>query len=341
MRDRCNESHSLPSPHAIVIGASTGGVAALLELVSGLPKNLSAAVGVVLHVGALPSILPQLLSARGVLPARHPADGEALQPGTIYVAPPDHHMLFTEREVRLNRGPRENHARPAIDPLFRTTALHWRERTIGVVLTGQLDDGTAGLKAIKDCGGGAIVQDPAEAVEPGMPRSALAHVAVDHCVPVAAMAPLLLELLARKTVAPRQLPSERLGREQAIFEGKNVMENLAALAEPSPLTCPDCGGGLWELKNTKPLRYRCHTGHGFTAASLEAAQTESAEHALWSSVRSLQEREILLRRLATVAEATGDHPQAAAGRRAADRVREQVQQLSSLTQEEQPRGDDS
>src|SRR4051794_35483735 len=133
----------LSTSHAIVIGASTGGVAALLELVSGLPKNFPAVVGVVLHVGAFPSILPQLLSARGVLPAQHPSDGERLRPGRIYVAPPDHHMLFTADEVRLSRGPRENHARPAIDPLFRTTALHWRERSIGVVLTGQLDDGTA------------------------------------------------------------------------------------------------------------------------------------------------------------------------------------------------------
>jgi len=324
------------TPHAIVIGASTGGVAALLELVSGLPKNLPAVVGVVLHVGAMPSILPQLLSARGVLPAQHPADGERLRPGRIYVAPPDRHMLFTADEVRLSRGPRENHARPAIDPLFRTTAMHWRERSIGVVLTGQLDDGTVGLKAIKDCGGAAVVQEPGDAVEPAMPASALANVAVDHCVPIAGMAPVLLELLERKVVTVRQEAPELLAREQAIFERKNPMENLAALAEPSALTCPDCGGGLWELKGSKPLRYRCHTGHGFTAATLEAAQTETAEHSLWSSVRALQEREILLRRLATVAEATGDHPQAEAGRRAADRVRAQAQQLGALAQQDGP-----
>jgi hypothetical protein len=231
----------VPASHAIVIGASTGGVAALLELVSGLPKTLQAVVGVVLHV----------------------------------------------------------------------------------------------LKAIKDCGGAAVVQDPAEAVEPAMPASALANVAVDHRVPVKPMAPLLLELLGReRTVAGHAAP-EGIAREHAIFEGRNVMENLAAVAEPSALTCPDCGGGLWELKDSKPLRYRCHTGHAFTAASLEAAQTETAEYALWSSVRALQERELLLRRLATVAEGTGDHPQAQAGRRAADQVRAQAQQLRKLTQEDQ------
>jgi two-component system, chemotaxis family, protein-glutamate methylesterase/glutaminase len=325
-------------PHAIVIGASSGGVAALLDLACGLPRTLPAVVGVVLHVGALPSILPQLLTARGVLRAVHPRDGDPLRPGTIYVAPPDRHMLFTPDGIRLSQGPRENHARPAVDPLFRTAALHWRARAIGVVLSGQLDDGTAGLKAIKECGGTALVQDPAEAVEPSMPASALANVAVDHCVPVQAMAPLLLELTGREAVAARTRRPERLAREQAIFERRNVMENLSALAEPSALTCPDCGGGLWELKDQRPLRYRCHTGHAFTATSLEAAQGQTAEHALWSSVRALQERELLLRRLATVAEATGDHPQAAAGRRAADRVREQTRQLSSLTQHEEDPG---
>jgi two-component system, chemotaxis family, protein-glutamate methylesterase/glutaminase len=326
------------TPHAIVIGASTGGVAALLDLASGLPANLPAIVGVVLHVGALPSILPQLLSARSALPAVHPNDGDPLRPGTIYVAPPDRHMMFTPDGARLNHGPRENHARPAIDPLFRTAALHWRVRATGVVLSGQLDDGTAGLKAIKDCGGAAVVQDPAEAVEPSMPASALANVAVDHCVRVEAMAPLLLELAARKPLAAHSKPPEGLAREQAIFERRNVMENLSALAEPSALTCPDCGGGLWELKDQRPLRYRCHTGHGFTATSLEAAQAESAEHALWSSVRALQERELLLRRLATVADATGDRPQAEAGRRAADQVREQARQLSKLTRRDEDVG---
>jgi two-component system, chemotaxis family, protein-glutamate methylesterase/glutaminase len=324
----------VPSTHAIVIGASTGGVSALLQVAAALPPDLPAVIGVVLHVGSMPSILPQLLGARSALPAKHPEDGERLRPGTIYVAPPAHHMLFTEDAVRLSRGPRENHARPAIDPLFRSAALHWRECAIGVVLTGQLDDGTAGLKAIKECGGAAVVQDPADAVEPAMPTSALANVAVDHCVPVSAMAPLLLELLGRAAARRHLLSAPQATGEQAMFERRNVMENLSALAEPSTLTCPDCGGSLWELKDRKPLRYRCHTGHAFTAASLQAAQTDTAEYALWSGVRALQERELLLRRLATVADGTGDRSQAEAGRRAADRVRDQVEQLSRMTQEE-------
>ncbi|MHB1123892.1 MAG: chemotaxis protein CheB [Ramlibacter sp.] len=321
-------------PYAIVIGASSGGVSALLELASGLPRDLPAVVGVVLHVGGQPSILPDLLSARGPLPALHPEHGQALRAGTIYVAPPDQHLLFTADSVRLSRGPRENHARPAIDPLFRAAALHWRERAIGVVLTGELDDGTAGLQAIKDCGGTAVVQDPADALQPSMPASALANVAVDRCLPLAAMAQELTRLVGHEPAPSASFPPQRLAQEQAIFEGKQAMENLQKVGRPSTLTCPECGGSLWELGEAKPLRYRCHTGHAYTARSLERAQLETTEQVVWSSVRVLQEREMLLRRLADVAEATGDPAQAAAGRRQADRVKAQREQLARLAVDE-------
>lgn len=263
--------------HAIVIGASSGGVSALLDLASRLPRDLPAAVGMVLHVGTQHSILPELLSARGVLPAMHPTDGQPLKPGAIYVAPPDYHMLFTEDVVRLSRGPRENYARPAIDPLFRSAALSWRERAIGVVLTGNLDDGTAGLQAIKECGGSVVVQDPADATEPSMPASALASVNTDLCLPLADIPAALVQLAGSEPVAQPAPVPDRLAREQAIFEGRQKMENLVAVGTPSSLTCPDCGGGLWEVKDAKPLRYRCHTGHAFSARSLENAQTDAAE----------------------------------------------------------------
>ncbi|AEG91511.1 chemotaxis protein CheB [Ramlibacter tataouinensis] len=319
----------MTSAPVVVIGASFGGVNALLELAAALPPDFPAIVGVVLHVGSRASILPQLLSRRGPHPAVHPKDGEPPRPGVLYVAPPDHHLLLTPQAVRLNRGPRENYARPAIDPLFRSAALGWRERAIGVILTGDLDDGTAGLAAIKRCGGMAVVQDPQEAVGPSMPASALAHVQVDHCVRLAQLAPLLAKLVGQPARSPATVPQD-LQREQALFEGNDPMDQLAHLGEPSLLTCPDCGGGLVELKGSQPLRYRCHTGHGFTARSLEAAQQEQADHALWSSLRSLQERRLLLLRLATVAEATGDVAQAQAGRRQAERLREQAEQLSRM-----------
>ena len=179
------------SDKIVVIGASMGGVPALRTLVSSLPEDFPAPLLVVLHIGNFPSILPELLAARCPLTAAHAVDGEKLEPGRIYIAPPDQHMVVDGRTVRLNRGPKEHHSRPAIDPLFVSAALSHGPGVIGVILTGMLDDGTSGLQAIKRCGGVAIVQDPKEAEAPSMPLSALRHVRVDHCAPVADIAALL------------------------------------------------------------------------------------------------------------------------------------------------------
>jgi two-component system, chemotaxis family, protein-glutamate methylesterase/glutaminase len=316
--------------HLVAIGASAGGVTAVLDLAARLPARFPAVVAVVIHIGAQPSILPELLNRSGPLPALHPSDGDVPEPGKIYVAPPDHHMLVRRDVIRLVRGPHENHARPAIDPLFRTGAIEWAERAIGVVLTGALDDGTAGLAAIKACGGVAIVQDPATAVEPGMPASALANVAVDHCLPMEGIAAVLERLVSKPVNASHEPAPEQVVREQAIFEGVNSMENLAAVAAPSILTCPECGGALLELNDKQPLRYRCHTGHAYTARTLELAQAEQADQSMWSTLRSLREREMLLRRVAAVIESTGDSGRAQAGRLEADRVRDQANSISAL-----------
>lgn len=192
------------SARLVVIGASAGGVRALLEIGAALPRFFAAPVCIVQHIGGHASILPELLRHRGPNPALHAQDGQRLAPGTLYLAPPDRHLLVQGEVLRLRHGPKENHARPSIDPLFRSAALSWGPRVIGVVLTGQMDDGTAGLKAIKDCGGIAVVQDPAGAAEPAMPRSALAHVAVDHCVPLAGIAPLLLRLVQPRAASPQR-----------------------------------------------------------------------------------------------------------------------------------------
>lgn len=164
----------------VVIGASVGGVTALLQLASTLPPQFPAAVFIVLHVGAHASQLPILLSARGPNPAIHPSSGAPIVSGTLYVAPPDFHMLVERNQICLVSGPKEHHTRPAVDPLFRSAALAFGPRVIGIVLTGRFNDGTAGLQAIKQCGGLAMVQDPDEAEEPSMPASALKHVKVDY-----------------------------------------------------------------------------------------------------------------------------------------------------------------
>ena len=288
-------------PELVVVGASAGGVAALLKLSSALPAPFPAPILVVLHIGANTSVLPMLLSAHGNNRAVHAQDGQALEKGTIYVAPPDHHMLVHDGRIRLNRGPKEHHTRPAIDPLFRSAALAHGPHVVGVVLTGRLDDGTAGLKAIKQCGGVTVVQDPAEAEHPGMPRSALQTVAVDHCLPLEGIAAHLHRLVTASAppVKASTPAAADLAHEVAVFDGQgDPMENLRAIGKPSTLACPDCAGVLWEIEDMEPPRYRCHTGHAFSLRSLEDTQSATTEDALWGAVRALQQREVILRRLA-------------------------------------------
>jgi two-component system chemotaxis response regulator CheB len=206
--------------------------------------------------------------------------------------------LVNDGSLRLTRGPKENWARPAIDPLFRSAALSFGARAIGVVLTGNLDDGTAGLQAIKTCGGIAIVEDPATAFAPSMPASALESVAADYVLPVEAMGRQLQKLVVQATASSSSAP-EQLRLEHAAASGTaNVMPELQQIATPSALVCPDCGGSLWEICEGRPSRYRCHTGHAFTLKSLKWALDHTTEEALWSAIRALQESALLSRQIA-------------------------------------------
>lgn len=320
-------------PCVVVIGASAGGVEALLELAAALPARFAAAVLVVQHIGALPSILPALMNSRGPNKALHASNGDIPLPGQILIAPPDHHMLLEADVVRLTRGPKENHARPAIDPLFRSAALNWRQRAVGVILTGHLDDGAAGLAAIKACGGRALVQDPSTALEPSMPLCALASVKVDFCGSVREIAAELVRLAGAAPPAPTSSVPESVVREVAINQGDYSMENIETIGSRSELTCPDCGGSLWEMKDG-PLRYRCHTGHAFTALNLGSSQAQGLEYALRSSVRALREREFLLRRVARVSQAQGEKAQAAAGNAQAEGLKRKIEQLLALLEDD-------
>lgn len=311
-------NHPLTSPdadrRAIFIGASAGGVYALLELAAALSPRFPVPVFVVQHIGAHRSQLAALLSARGSNRAVEARDGDVPAAGTIHLAPPDHHMLLEGGVIRVVRGPKEHHARPAIDPLFRSAALELGVDAIGVVLTGMLDDGSAGLRAIKDCGGMAVVQDPADAFEPSMPRAALAVVQADYVVALASMAGLLLELATqerRGSTAGRSEAPEALRREYAAREGSKIMEILREIGQPSMFSCPDCGGVLFELDDKRPVRYRCHTGHAFSLRSLAATQEQTTDAALWSGLRALQEKESMLRRLAEMERTS--NPERAAG----------------------------
>jgi two-component system chemotaxis response regulator CheB len=318
----------------VVIGASAGGVPALRQLASQLPPEFPATVLVVLHVGTHPSSLPFILGVAGLNPAEHAVDGQVLVTGRILVAPPDHHLLLEDGVVRLTRGPKEHHTRPAIDPLFRSAAITFGPRVIGVVLTGLLDDGTAGLQAIKALGGLAVVQDPATAEEPSMPRSALQAVAVDHCVPLEGMAELLVRLVQQPVegALPVDLAHTVALEHDVSLGGESAMEELQAVANPSTFVCPDCQGTLWELRDARPTRYRCHTGHAFSLRSLTGAQEEKTDEALWSAIRALQEKEALVRKVAALDLLAGDSTRAATGEMQAHRIGEQLKVLRRLVE---------
>ena len=302
----------------VVVGASAGGLEALKALASGLPKNLQAAVLIVVHTSpSSPGMLPDLLNRAGLLPVAFAAQGARFERGNIYVAPPDRHMLIDPPDrIRISRGPKENGFRPAIDPLFRSAALAFGPRVAGLILSGNLDDGTVGLAAIKRRGGVAIVQDPSEASAPSMPLSALREVRVDHCVGVAAMAPLLANLAddrkPPRTSSMEVVPmAEKLKLEVDIAAHEGAASDVLKLGVPSLFTCPECHGALLQIAEETPMRFRCHTGHAFTANSLVEALGESTEEALWSTLRALQEKVMLLRHLAAHARATRKASEAA------------------------------
>jgi two-component system, chemotaxis family, protein-glutamate methylesterase/glutaminase len=296
----------MPDHDVVVVGASAGGVEALTDLAASLPDDLSAAVVVVLHLPPTgTSALPEILRRHGPLPAAHVKDGEPIQPGRVYVAPPDHHVLLRTGHLRLSRGPRENGHRPAIDPLFRSAAREYATGVIGLVLSGTLDDGTAGLLAIKSRGGVAIVQDPTDALYPGMPSSALEHVQVDHVVVAASMGKLLVRLIA-DLAEPPPAPAPTEMRVEVEMEGFS----LEAIegdhpGRPSGFSCPDCNGVLWQIKDGGLERYRCRVGHAWSPESLLTQQSEALEAALWVALRSLEERAALARRLAEPARRRG------------------------------------
>lgn len=284
----------------LVIGASAGGLAALTRLFGGMPKDCAPTVFVVLHTSPnARSLLPRLLTRVGWLPAFHPGDGEPIRPGHIHLAPPDHHLLVQHEHVLVRRGPRENRTRPAVDPLFRSAGVAFGSRVVGVVLTGTLDDGASGLRAIHRCGGVCVVQDPEEAEWPGMPESAIARAPVDHVLPVDAMPDLLCRLAAEPAPARPSVPFDIAAEAHiAAQEFTAVSDDTKAIASPTTLSCPECGGGLSEIQDGPTLRFRCHVGHAFSPDSMEEAQAEAMEKALWVALRTHEERVELFNRMA-------------------------------------------
>ena len=285
----------------IVVGASAGGVEALIQVVREFPVSLPASVFIVLHIPThSPSMLAEILSRASFMKAVQPVDNQQIERGRIYVASPDHHLLIENGFMRVVRGPKENRHRPAIDPLFRSAAVAYGSQVVGVVLTGSLDDGTAGLLAIKQRGGVAVVQDPGDALYPDMPKSALAHVNVDYCLPLAQIG-LTLAQLAREEIVQENIPSasEDMKREVRIAEMEtNPLSEHEQIGSPSAYSCPECGGVLWETHDGELTRFRCRTGHAFSPDSALAEQSEKIEQALWVALKTLDENASLSRRMA-------------------------------------------
>jgi two-component system chemotaxis response regulator CheB len=284
----------------IVVGASAGGVEALKQFVAGLPPDLPAAVFIVLHLWpGGKSFLPAILERAGPLPVIRPQNGDPFERGKIYVAPVDLHLFLREDRLAVLYGPRENRSRPAINPLFRSAAAVYGPRVIGVILTGTMDDGAAGLWAVKQCGGLAVVQDPADAAFDEMPRSAIEAVEVDYCVPLSEVSALVTRL-SREHVewtAPVAVPEViRFGNEEAQMKQTDLA--IDNIGQRSVFTCPECNGALWELKEGGQLSFRCHVGHAFTPRSLKEEQVGVLEHSLWSALRALVESAAMDERLA-------------------------------------------
>lgn len=282
----------------VVVGASAGGVEALSHFAAGLTENLPFAILCVLHMPPnAPSVLAKIIDRYGPMRAESPASGAALEPGRIYVAIPDHHLIVEDHRVLQSEGPTENSYRPAINALFRSAALSFGPRAIGVLMSGVLDDGVLGLAAIRSRGGTTIAQRPDDAMYPTMPQNAIAAGVVDHQAAAAALGGLLARLADSKVEETVMEPDINMELENRIAMGKRfgVQFDAEALGPPSGYTCPDCNGSLMTMSDKG---YRCRVGHAWTAESLLNARDDEVEGALWIALRSLQEKANLSRRMA-------------------------------------------
>ncbi|MCU1310590.1 MAG: CheB methylesterase [Candidatus Angelobacter sp.] len=280
----------------VVIGASAGGVQALLRVVSALPREFPASVFVVVHTSPSgPGMLDKVLNRVDGQRARYAQDGMKIQGNSIYIAPPDRHLLWEDGAIRIASGPKQNRNRPVIDALFRSAASAYGERVIGVVLTGYLDDGSSGLAMIKKAGGVAIVQDPEDAQVSEMPEQALQRADPDYCLPLDEIPGVLQELVSE--------PSSTSGRGVMSQKRRSAPMKFSRAAQPEEtkeltgLTCPDCHGAIWEVREGKLVHFKCRVGHSYSPQSMADAHGESLERAMWTALKNLEENIALTRKL--------------------------------------------
>jgi len=285
----------------LVIGASAGGTAILPEVIKQLPDDKTISVMVVLHLSksSVGELLVNRLQKFTSFKCKIPIHEEPLRAGHIYLAMPDHHLMVKENKILLGRGPLENRYRPSIDALFRSAAVAFGSRVIGIILTGMLEDGASGMYAIRNCGGVCIVQDPEEAKYPDMPQAVLNVVKPEFAVPVSEMGQAIKKSIAMAANRKKGKIPPEIVKEAEIAERVNIgIEQVEDLGNLSKISCPDCGGSLWEMNDNGFTRYRCHVGHAFSENGLIGSMEVSAESTLWIALRMLEERKNLLKQLA-------------------------------------------
>jgi two-component system chemotaxis response regulator CheB len=314
-----------------VIGASAGGLNAVSEVVAQIDEEMNAAVFVVIHLSrtVMADFFLLRLKEHAIYECVIPADGQEIKPRTIYLAPTDIHLVIDNDKIILGKGPAENRWRPSIDVLFRSAAASYDGRVTGIVLTGLMDDGTAGMGVIKKCGGTTVVQDPNEAEFPDMPLSVLNNMQVDYCVPLAGMGNALKEI-TNKPYKKATIPAE-IRAEAAIAQHVSIgIDKVRELGEQSLFSCPDCGGMLWEIKDQGFHRYRCHIGHGYSQRDLLVRQRESLEATLWISLRMLEERRNLMMKVEAEHKRRGLNRLASTYHSSAEEILEHIENLKTV-----------
>jgi two-component system chemotaxis response regulator CheB len=326
-------NHQKTLRNVIVVGASAGGVEALIQFFGELPADLAAAVLVVLHVpSSTPSQLAPILARATRLPVKPGVDFEEILSGQVYVASADRHLMIDGNKIRITRGPRESRARPSVDVLFRSASVACGSRVVAVVLSGALDDGTAGAWAIKDRGGLVLAQEPSDAMHASMPESVIQHVAVDHVGTARKLAQVVAGLVGSPTsTAPSQCESENSKVETLIaMEGDGLKAGVMELGKISKYTCPDCHGVLVQIEEGTIVRFRCHTGHAFSLLTLLAEVNESIDTGLWDTLRAIEERVMLLRQMELLARASQRVAEADRCKRQADETEQRLKPLREL-----------
>ena len=320
----------------VVIGASAGGMQPLIEVIKGLPADFSAPVLVIQHLSPhVTSNLARVLGGHTGLPVRDAEHEARIEPGTIYTAVSDHHLLVEGEHMLVTKGPKENRFRPSVDALFRSAAYSRRGAVIGIILSGALNDGTSGMWSVKRFGGECIVQKPETAAFASMPQSVLRYVEVDHQLEASAIGPLLARLCKQpnpKTPQAMKEGDDRLTElEVAIAKGDNaLMKGVLEAGEFSPLTCPDCHGALTRYAEGPIKRYRCHTGHAFTTETLLTGIDDNIEKTMWEVMRGMEEGKLLLDSMITDLKQRGLFEEVAVCRRRAEELVERSQLIKEI-----------